>query len=73
MLAEPNLTRRMFDAVDARGRAAQAGGAGGATSLQALLAADQAWYNIRHGKVCVFGGGKGWCKLIGGEVREGQG
>jgi hypothetical protein len=51
--AEPNLTRIMFEAVDARaaGAQAQAGGAGGRTTYQALLAADQAWSNLRNMEV----------------------
>jgi hypothetical protein len=53
MVAEPNLTRIMFEAVDARaaGGQAQAGGAGGRTTYQALLAADQAWSNLRNMEV----------------------
>ena len=52
----------MFEAIDARkgsgpAGSVQAGGAGGRTTLQALLAADQAWYNLRHMQVCVCGGG----------------
>lgn len=55
MLAEPSLTRRMFEAVDARQSAGgQAGGAGGRTTYQALLAADQAWQNIRNMQVGVI-------------------
>jgi hypothetical protein len=50
VLAEPSLTRRMFESVDAR-VSSQAGGAGGRTTLQALQAADQAWYNLRHMEV----------------------
>jgi hypothetical protein len=54
LLAEPSLTRRMFEAVDARQSAGgQAGGAGGRTTYQALLAADQAWSNIRNMQVRV--------------------
>lgn len=53
VVAEPNLTRIMFEAVDARAAAgqAQAGGAGGRTTYQALLAADQAWSNLRNMEV----------------------
>lgn len=53
VVAEPNLTRVMFEAVDARaaGGQAQAGGAGGRTTFQALLAADQAWSNLRNMEV----------------------
>jgi hypothetical protein len=55
VVSEPNLTRRMFEAVDAAAAAAagggQAGGAGGRTTLQALLAADQAWHQMRHMQV----------------------
>jgi hypothetical protein len=50
VLAAPSLTRRMFESVDAR-VSGQAGGAGGRTTLQALQAADQAWYNLRHMEV----------------------
>lgn len=61
VLAEPSLTRRMFEAVDARqsagaGGGGQAGGAGGRTTYQALLAADQAWQNIRNMQVGVIVG-----------------
>jgi uncharacterized protein YecT (DUF1311 family) len=43
----------MFEAVDARaaGGQAQAGGAGGRTTYQALLAADQAWSSLRNMEV----------------------
>lgn len=52
VVAEPSLTRRMFDAVDVRvSGSSQAGGAGGRTTYQALLAADQAWYNMRNMQV----------------------
>jgi hypothetical protein len=53
VVAEPNLTRIMFEAVDARAASgqAQAGGAGGRTTYQALLAADQAWSNLRNMEV----------------------
>lgn len=55
MLSEPNLTRRMFDRVDAAtasGRAGQAGGAGARTTLQAFIAAEQAWEKLRNMQVC---------------------
>lgn len=52
VLAEHDLTRRMFERVDARTASSrQAGGAGGSTTYQALLAADQAWSNLRNMKV----------------------
>ncbi|KAF8071129.1 sirt2 [Scenedesmus sp. PABB004] len=47
VLAGHDLTRTIFDAVDARGAAKQAGGAGGRTTFEGLLAADQAWSALR--------------------------
>lgn len=43
----------MFDRVDALAATAQAGGAGGRTTYQAFKAADDAWYQLRHMKVCI--------------------
>lgn len=52
VLADHDLTRRIFEQVDAlTANSTQAGGAGGRTSYQALLAADQAWSSIRNMQV----------------------
>eukprot|EP00775_Hariotina_reticulata_P005254 gene5254-5489_t len=49
VIAEPSLTRLMFDKVDSKGqKGGQAGGAGGRTTYQALCAADQAWSNLKN-------------------------
>jgi hypothetical protein len=45
----------MFDRVDQLNRSSsnQAGGAGGSTTYQAFLAADQAWAAIRNAPVSI--------------------
>ncbi len=50
VLAPHDLTRRMFEAVDAAA-GGQAGGAGGRTTYDALLAADAAWERMRTAPV----------------------